>query len=322
MKATKVYNNKDNHQLRRVHIKIQEASLVFTRLSKGALNMKKNKDKVNERKEQLIKLTTEFSKQYLNNEYEVVIEKLINKMARKREVPFVRGRIDIWAAAIVHAIGSINFLFDKSTEPYCSASDIYEFFNTNQSTTSQRSKQIRDMFKMGYFDSEFSTNTNDQNNPFNSLSMVDGFIVPNHMIEQVQVPETIELDDWELEIAQILGVSTFNKGKKYNMHEVIEKLEVNDRNLLTFFDYLDHHLTFPFRASFPVEAGLFGTITTKVDCLGLFQKMKVHDLYGILVECRMGREKHLRPLAEIELEEDHINFHLVDLYQTWFWNYL
>lgn len=42
------------------------------------------------------------------------------KLGRKREVPFQRGKIEIWAAAVVYAIGSPNFLFDKSFEPYMS----------------------------------------------------------------------------------------------------------------------------------------------------------------------------------------------------------
>jgi len=34
------------------------------------------------------------------------------------------------------------------------------------------------MLKLGYYDSEFSTKKMKENNPFNNLVMVDGFIVP------------------------------------------------------------------------------------------------------------------------------------------------
>jgi hypothetical protein len=61
------------------------------------------------------------------------------------------GKLEIWAAGIIHAIGTVNFLFDKSFEPYISVHDICEYFGATQSTTSQKSKVIRDMFKMGYF---------------------------------------------------------------------------------------------------------------------------------------------------------------------------
>ena len=31
------------------------------------------------------------------------------------------GKLEIWAAGIIHAIGIVKFLFDKSSEPYASA---------------------------------------------------------------------------------------------------------------------------------------------------------------------------------------------------------
>ncbi|MGO4886149.1 DUF6398 domain-containing protein [Anaerobacillus sp. MEB173] len=136
------------------------------------------KEKVEEKKAELLKLTLEFSKKYLNQEYIDVIQKLINKMARKREVPFLTGRIEIWAAAVIHALGTINFLYDKSSQPYISATDIYDYFGTKQSTTSQKSKKIRDMFNMGYFDQNFSIQSVNQQSPYNNLSIVNGLIVP------------------------------------------------------------------------------------------------------------------------------------------------
>lgn len=134
--------------------------------------------KIKERQEKLQDLTRSFCEERLDNEYLQLCEKLINKMGRKREVPFKRGNLDIWAAAVVHAIGSVNFLFDKSFEPYASVSDINDYFSTNTSTVSQKSKRIRDMFNMGYFDSDFSTGGMTEANPLNNMVMVDGFIVP------------------------------------------------------------------------------------------------------------------------------------------------
>ena len=100
------------------------------------------------------------------------------KLGRKRDVPFKRGKIEIWAAAVIHAIGSINFLFDKSFEPYVTAEEICEYFGTKKSTVSSKARQIKDMLKMGYYDSDFSTQNMTENNPFNNMVMVDGLIVP------------------------------------------------------------------------------------------------------------------------------------------------
>lgn len=122
---------------------------------KGRGTRSKEKEKIQKRKEQLLELTKSFSSEYLNEEYDEVIEKLILKMARKREVPFERGKIEIWAAATIHALGTINFLFDKDNEPYVSMQTMLQFFDTKQSTTTQKSKLIREMFKMSPFDGEF-----------------------------------------------------------------------------------------------------------------------------------------------------------------------
>ena len=154
--------------------------------------MTRTKEKIEEKKAELLKLTTEFSKEFLNEEYSDVIEKLINKMARKREVPFVSGRIEIWAAAVIHALGTINFLFDKSSHPYVSVTDIYEYFGTKQSTTSQKSKKIKDMFNMTYFDSDFSIKSVNQSSPFNNLSIVNGLFVPQDMMNDKHV----DIEDW------------------------------------------------------------------------------------------------------------------------------
>ncbi|MEW9674635.1 DUF6398 domain-containing protein [Lentibacillus sp. L22] len=147
------------------------------------MNVTAAKEKLAEKKEQLLQLTGDFSKTYLNEEYEVVVKKLIDKMARKRDMPFISGKIEIWAAAIIHALGTVNFLFDEDTHPYASVTDINEYFHTNKSTVSQKSKKIRDMFNMSYFDSEFATESVKQENPLNNMSMINGLLVPNDMIK-------------------------------------------------------------------------------------------------------------------------------------------
>ncbi|MBA7561867.1 hypothetical protein ES708_03513 [subsurface metagenome] len=48
-----------------------------------------------------------------------------------------------WVAAVVYAIGSINFLFDKSFEPYTTDEQISEYFGTKNSTVSNKARQIQ-----------------------------------------------------------------------------------------------------------------------------------------------------------------------------------
>ncbi len=124
---------------------------------------------VEEKAKKLTEMILEFCQLYLDEDYRQLCEKLIHKMSRKRQVPFLAGRIEIWAAAIVYALGSINFLFDKSFSPYVTAEDICKHFGTTKSSTSQKAKIIRDMFKIDCWDKEFSTSYMKENNPFSDL---------------------------------------------------------------------------------------------------------------------------------------------------------
>ncbi|WP_170287522.1 DUF6398 domain-containing protein [Aquibacillus halophilus] len=278
--------------------------------------MASTKEKVEEKKSQLLELTHAFSDEFLNEEYEEIIDKLILKMSRKREVPFLTGKIEIWAAAVIHALGTINFLFDKDNKPYVLSSQICDFFETKQSTTSQKSKVIRDMFKMGYFDSDFSVSTIQQNNPFNHLTTSNGFVVPTEMAAEQPLTE------WELEIAKILGITDLEKNKFYDEEELIDCLEATPERLTIFYDYLQSKMEFPFSATLEQEVEPNKIVVYNVDCIRLDQVKQLDEYYGILVNVTQDGERiAIVPLAEISVEEEHNNAPLLALYHNWFWTY-
>lgn len=136
------------------------------------------KQEIKQREEKLLEMTGAFCAQKLDEDYYLLCEKLIKKLGRKRDVPFQRGKLEIWAAAVVYAIGSINFLFDKSFEPYITPDQLNDYFGTKNSTVSNKAREIKDMLNLWHFDSEFSTQRMADSNPFNNLVMVDGLIVP------------------------------------------------------------------------------------------------------------------------------------------------
>lgn len=136
------------------------------------------KQKIKEKQDAILNLVRDFCAKELDTEYFELSEKLIAKLGRKRTVPFVTGKPEVWAAAVIHALGSINFLFDKNSKPHKSVDEINAFFGTSKSTVTSKSKQIRDLLDLWHFDKEFSTQTMKQNNPINNLVMVDGMIVP------------------------------------------------------------------------------------------------------------------------------------------------
>ncbi len=137
-----------------------------------------DKEKIETISQQLLELTGQFCDQHLDEEYKALCAKLILKMKGKRQAPFLSGKVKTWAAAIIYALGQINFLFDRSFEPYISADEIATHFGVSKSTIGQKAKQIRDMFKMNYWDAEFGTKQMQQSNPLKDMVMVNGLIVP------------------------------------------------------------------------------------------------------------------------------------------------
>lgn len=96
-----------------------------------------------------------FCVEKLDEEYFELAERLIQKLGRKRNVPFIIGRPEIWAAENIHALGTINILFDRSFEPYLSIDNINSYFGTSKSTTGNKSKQIRELLKLNRWHNEF-----------------------------------------------------------------------------------------------------------------------------------------------------------------------
>ncbi|MFO8052148.1 MAG: DUF6398 domain-containing protein [Thermoplasmatota archaeon] len=78
----------------------------------------KDREKVRRIKKELKDLTGDFCRSRINEEYAALCEKMIDKMGRKRNVPFLGGKRETWAASIIYSIGQVNFLFDRTFEPY------------------------------------------------------------------------------------------------------------------------------------------------------------------------------------------------------------
>jgi len=143
------------------------------------------KEKKKQKMAEIIRMTDGFSEKHLDEEYRELCQKLTEKMGRKRNVPFMTGKTEIWAAGVVYAVGAVNFLFDRSFSPYVTSDEICEYFGTKKSTTRQKSKIIQDMFKMTYYDKEFSTRKMQENNPFSNLVITEeGFIIPISLLRK------------------------------------------------------------------------------------------------------------------------------------------
>ncbi len=150
--------------------------------------MKTDKEKLKAQKEKILELVRAFCKAKLDEEYCRLAEKMTEKLARKRPSPLLRGKPEIWAAGIIHALGTVNFLFDKDFEPYVSLDEINEFFGTKKSSSGNKARLIREMFKLDAWENEeFLTQQMKEANPLKDMVMINGFLVPISMLpEEIQ----------------------------------------------------------------------------------------------------------------------------------------
>lgn len=131
-----------------------------------------------QKKEQIIELASTFCDKKLNEEYRQLCIELIMTLGDMPAMPLLRGKEQIWAAAVVYTVGNLNFLFDKSSEPHIPSSDIFDHFETKNSTVSAKSRMICDMLDLHRLDNRFATQSMIAWNPLNTLVMVDDMIVP------------------------------------------------------------------------------------------------------------------------------------------------
>ena len=122
-------------------------------------------------------LVDAFCAKHLNEEYRQTIHRVVGALARKRPSPLLRGKENVWAAAAVHAVGRVNFLDDASQTPHCKPKVIYEFFGIAESTGQNKSKEIRDLLKMGPMSPEWTLPSRLADNPMVWLLQVNGFTV-------------------------------------------------------------------------------------------------------------------------------------------------
>ena len=122
-------------------------------------------------------LTDDFCAQHLNDEYRQVIHSLVGTLARKRPSPLLKGKESIWAAAVVHTIGRINFLDDPAQTPHCKRTVIFEFFGVVESTGQTKSREIQKLLDVGPLSPEWTVPSRLADNPIVWMLEVDGLMM-------------------------------------------------------------------------------------------------------------------------------------------------
>ena len=140
-----------------------------------------------EKYDRITRETDAFCDLHLDTEYRDLTRLAIAALCRKRPSPLARGQENTWAAGVVHAVGMVNFLFDKSQTPHCKSPVIHEHFGVAASTMQNKSKEIRDLLKMYQLSPDWMRPSRIAESPVAWLLQVNGMIVDaRHMPRELQ----------------------------------------------------------------------------------------------------------------------------------------
>lgn len=122
-------------------------------------------------------LTDAFCREHLNEEYRELAQDMAAALCRKRPSPLSSGQPRTWACGIIHTLGQINFLSDRSTQPYMTMADVSSAFGVGQSTASAKARVISQALKAHRLDPTWCLPSLIDANPLVWMAQVNGILV-------------------------------------------------------------------------------------------------------------------------------------------------
>jgi len=127
--------------------------------------------------ESIIALTDAFCRDHLDDDYRKLAQRMAETLCRMRTSPVSSGQPRTWACAIIHVLGQINFLSDRSTQPYMTMADVCTGFGVGQSTTSAKARVISQVLITHQLDPKWSLPSMLDANPLVWMAEVNGILV-------------------------------------------------------------------------------------------------------------------------------------------------
>jgi hypothetical protein len=140
----------------------------------------------------LLEALDPFCAAHLDAEYRRLIHAALGALARKRPSPLLGGREPSWCAGIVHAVGIVNFLFDRHQTPHCTSAQIYDHFGVSPQTGQAHSKKVRDLLGIRQFDWQWTLPSRWDDNSLVWMIQVDGF-----HLDARRLSEAIQVEAWQ-----------------------------------------------------------------------------------------------------------------------------
>jgi len=191
----------------------------------------KNTDRVAEVK----RMVETFGRTRMGQEFTDLALNLCDKIGKMRKLSIQRGRIEIWAAAIVYVIARLNFLFDPESEVSITADDLCAFFGTKKATVSNKAGLIQKTAQIFIGDPDFSSAK--IVDMFRLYETEDGLLIPGSILDDLD-------NQWVADELQPLpplhpaGLKTQRRSKPRAERTPRDsgKKDVDDRQLKLFDD--------------------------------------------------------------------------------------
>jgi hypothetical protein len=146
-----------------------------------------------EKYEVITNITDEFCREHLNEEYAELSRRMAAALSRKRPSPLESGREKSWAAGIVYALGRMNFLSDRSREPYMTMSELCEKIGVSQANASAKSREIWRRLDLVLLDPDWCLPSMLEDNPLAWMIEVNGLPVDARMMPREVQEEAYRL---------------------------------------------------------------------------------------------------------------------------------
>ena len=136
---------------------------------------------------EMLAITDEVCAERLDREYGELCRALVGRLARKRPSRLARGDTRIWAGGAIYAVGTVNFLFDRSEQPYLSADQLAECVGVVKTTMANKAALIVKTLDLGVYEPDLTRVAMLEEHPLSWMVMINGFIVDARTLpEEIQ----------------------------------------------------------------------------------------------------------------------------------------
>jgi hypothetical protein len=125
----------------------------------------------------IVALTDAVCRDHLNEEYRDLARAMTAALCRKRPSPLASGQARSWAGGILYALGQLNFLSDRSSQPSMTMAELCAAMGVSPSNASAKSRAVIAALGTSRMDPRWMLRSFTDRNPLIWMAEVNGLLV-------------------------------------------------------------------------------------------------------------------------------------------------